>query len=220
MIVGALSAVMGLLYALMQSDLKRLLAYSTVENLGVIYVCLGLALSFLANGLPAGASLALTAGLLHALNHSLFKGLLFMGAGAVLHGTGGERNLEAMGGLIHRLPVTSLCFLIGAAAISALPPLNGFVSEWLLFQAILAEHRPAARLPALPGAGRRRASWPWRQRWPPPASCAPTASHSWAGPAARRPGPRTRSRARRRSRWSSPPCSAACSASSPAPSST
>ncbi|MGD9507354.1 MAG: hydrogenase 4 subunit B [Geminicoccaceae bacterium] len=137
MIVGALSAVMGLLYALMQSDLKRLLAYSTVENLGVIYVCLGLALSFLANGMPAGASLALTAGLLHALNHSLFKGLLFMGAGAVLHGTGGERNLEAMGGLTHRLPVTSVCFLIGAAAISALPPLNGFVSEWLLFQAIL-----------------------------------------------------------------------------------
>ncbi|MGE3293976.1 MAG: proton-conducting transporter membrane subunit, partial [Geminicoccaceae bacterium] len=131
------SAVMGLLYALMQSDLKRLLAYSTVENLGVIYVCLGLALSFLANGMPAGASLALTAGLLHALNHSLFKGLLFMGAGAVLHGTGGERNLEAMGGLTHRLPVTSVCFLIGAAAISALPPLNGFVSEWLLFQAIL-----------------------------------------------------------------------------------
>ncbi len=137
MIVGAISAVMGLLYALMQSDLKRLLAYSTVENLGVIYVCLGLALSFLANGMPAGASLALTAGLLHALNHSLFKGLLFMGAGSVLHGTGGERSLEALGGLIHRLPVTSVCFLIGAAAISALPPLNGFVSEWLLFQAIL-----------------------------------------------------------------------------------
>ena len=137
MIVGALSAVMGLLYALMQNDLKRLLAYSTVENLGVIYVCLGLALSFLANAMPAAASIALTAGLLHALNHSLFKGLLFMGAGAVLHGTGGERRLEALGGLIHRLPVTSVCFLVGAVAISALPPLNGFVSEWLLFQAIL-----------------------------------------------------------------------------------
>ncbi|MFO1071969.1 MAG: hydrogenase 4 subunit B [Geminicoccaceae bacterium] len=138
MIVGALSAVMGLLYALMQNDLKRLLAYSTVENLGVVYVCLGLALSFLANGLPAGAALALTAGLLHALNHALFKGLLFMGAGAVLHGTGGERDLDALGGLIHRLPVTAFCFLVGSAAISALPPLNGFVSEWLLFQAILA----------------------------------------------------------------------------------
>ena len=138
MIVGAVSAVMGLLYALMQNDLKRLLAYSTVENLGVVYVCLGLALSFLAHDMPAGAALAFTAGLLHALNHALFKGLLFMGAGAVLHGTGGERNLEALGGLIHRLPVTSVCFLVGAAAISALPPLNGFVSEWLLFQSILA----------------------------------------------------------------------------------
>lgn len=138
MIVGGTSAVMGLLYALMQTDLKRLLAYSTVENLGVVYVCLGLALSFAASGLPAGAALALTAGLLHALNHALFKGLLFMGAGAVLHGTGGERDMERLGGLIHRLPVTSLFFLIGAAAISALPPFNGFVSEWLLFHAILA----------------------------------------------------------------------------------
>jgi formate hydrogenlyase subunit 3/multisubunit Na+/H+ antiporter MnhD subunit len=137
MIVGGVSAVMGLLYALMQSDLKRLLAYSTVENLGVIYVCLGLALTFAASGLPAGAALALTAGLLHALNHALFKGLLFMGAGAVLHGTGGERDMERLGGLIHRLPVTGFLFLVGAAAISALPPLNGFVSEWLLFHAIL-----------------------------------------------------------------------------------
>jgi hydrogenase-4 component B len=138
MIVGAVSAVMGLLYALMQTDLKRVLAYSTVENLGVIYVCLGFALAFSANGLPAGAALALTAGLLHALNHALFKGLLFMGAGAVLHGTGGERDMERLGGLIHRLPVTGLFFLVGAAAISALPPFNGFVSEWLLFHAILA----------------------------------------------------------------------------------
>jgi hydrogenase-4 component B len=138
MIVGAISAVMGLLYALMQTDLKRVLAYSTVENLGVIYVCLGFALAFSANGLPAGAALALTAGLLHALNHALFKGLLFMGAGAVLHGTGGERDMECLGGLIHRLPVTALFFLVGAAAISALPPFNGFVSEWLLFHAILA----------------------------------------------------------------------------------
>src|SRR3954469_25458171 len=138
MVVGAVSAVMGLLYALMEGDLKRLLACSTVENLGVIYVCLGFALGFSAAGLPAGAALALTAGLLHALNHALFKGLLFMGAGAVLHGTGGERDMDRLGGLIHGLPVTSLFVLIGAAAISSLPPFNGFVSEWLLFQSILA----------------------------------------------------------------------------------
>src|SRR4051812_44154496 len=138
MVVGAVSAVMGLLYALMEGDLKRLLACSTVENLGVIYVCLGFALGFSAAGLPAGAALALTAGLLHALNHALFKGLLFMGAGAVLHGTGGERDMDRLGGLIHRLPVTGLFVLVGAAAISALPPFNGFVSEWLLFHAILA----------------------------------------------------------------------------------
>jgi formate hydrogenlyase subunit 3/multisubunit Na+/H+ antiporter MnhD subunit len=142
MVLGAVSAVMGLLYAVLQTDLKRLLAYSTVENLGIVYIAMGFALAFSANGLPAAAALALSAALLHALNHTLFKGLLFMGAGAVLHGTG-ERDMDRLGGLIHRLPVTSACFLVGSAAISALPPLNGFVSEWLLFQAVLAS-------PALP----------------------------------------------------------------------
>jgi formate hydrogenlyase subunit 3/multisubunit Na+/H+ antiporter MnhD subunit len=136
MIAGAVSAVLGLLYAILQNDLKRLLAYSTVENLGIIYIAFGFALAFQANGLRAAAALALSAALLHALNHTLFKSLLFMGAGAVLHGTG-ERDMDRLGGLIHRLPVTSACFLVGAMAISALPPLNGFVSEWLLFQAVL-----------------------------------------------------------------------------------
>jgi NADH:ubiquinone oxidoreductase subunit 5 (subunit L)/multisubunit Na+/H+ antiporter MnhA subunit len=97
---------------------------------------MGFALAFEANGLRAAAALALSAALLHGLNHALFKSLLFMGAGAVLHGTG-ERDMDRLGGLIHRLPVTSACFLVGAMAISALPPLNGFVSEWLLFQAVL-----------------------------------------------------------------------------------
>ena len=120
----------------MQADLKRFLAYSTVENLGIIYIALGFALAFTASGLPAAAAIALSAALLHALNHTLFKSLLFMGAGAVLHATH-ERDMDRLGGLIHRLPVTSACFLVGAAAISALPPLNGFVSEWLLFQAVL-----------------------------------------------------------------------------------
>jgi hydrogenase-4 component B len=134
--VGGITAVMGLLYALMQNDLKRLLAYSTVENVGIIFVGLGLALAFRAYHMPAAAALALTAALLHVFNHSLFKSLLFFGAGAVLTATG-ERNMEGLGGLIHRMPQTAFVFLVGCAAISALPPFNGFVSEWLTFQAIL-----------------------------------------------------------------------------------
>jgi formate hydrogenlyase subunit 3/multisubunit Na+/H+ antiporter MnhD subunit len=135
-LVGGVTAVMGVLYALMQNDLKRLLAYSTVENIGIVFIGLGLALAFQANEMTGAAALALTAALLHAFNHSLFKSLLFFGAGAVLNATG-ERDMERLGGLIHRMPRTAAAFLIGSAAISALPPLNGFVSEWLMFQAIL-----------------------------------------------------------------------------------
>ena len=142
LIIGAVTAVMGVLYALMQHDLKRLLAYHTVENIGIIYIGLGLALAFQANGMTTGAALALTAALFHVLNHSLFKSLLFFGSGAVLNATG-DRDMEHQGGLIHRMPVTATTFLVGCAAISALPPLNGFVSEWLTFQAILIS-------PALP----------------------------------------------------------------------
>ncbi len=127
---------MGVLYALMQHDLKRLLAYHTVENIGIIFIGLGLALAFKANGMAFAAALALTAALLHVFNHSIFKSLLFFGSGAVLNATG-ERDMEHLGGLIHRMPQTAFVFLVGCAAISALPPLNGFVSEWLTFQAIL-----------------------------------------------------------------------------------
>ncbi|HRF43302.1 MAG TPA: hydrogenase 4 subunit B [Candidatus Competibacteraceae bacterium] len=134
--LGGITAVLGVLYALMQHDLKRLLAYHTVENIGIIFIGLGLALAFQSNQMYASAALALTAALFHALNHSLFKSLLFMGTGAVLTATG-ERDMERLGGLIHPMPWTALAFLTGAAAISALPPLNGFVSEWLTFQAIL-----------------------------------------------------------------------------------
>ena len=134
--VGGITAVMGVLYALMQHDLKRLLAYHTVENIGIIYIGLGLALAFKAHDMPLAAALALTAGLLHVFNHSIFKSLLFFGAGAVLNATG-ERDMEHLGGLIHRMPQTAFVFLVGCVAISALPPLNGFVSEWLTFQAIL-----------------------------------------------------------------------------------
>ncbi|RMF08181.1 MAG: hydrogenase 4 subunit B, partial [Alphaproteobacteria bacterium] len=134
--LGGATAVLGVLYALMQHDLKRLLAYHTVENIGIIYIGLGLALAFQANGMGQVAALAFTAALFHVFNHSLFKSLLFFGAGAVLTATG-ERDMERLGGLIHRMPYTSFAFLAGCVAISALPPLNGFVSEWLTFQAIL-----------------------------------------------------------------------------------
>jgi hydrogenase-4 component B len=134
--VGGITAVMGVLYALMQHDLKRLLAYHTVENIGIIYIGLGLALAFKAQGMAVAAALALTAGLFHVFNHSVFKSLLFFGAGSVLNATG-ERDMEHLGGLIHRMPQTAFVFLVGCVAISALPPLNGFVSEWLTFQAIL-----------------------------------------------------------------------------------
>ncbi len=136
LIVGAVTAVLGVLHALMENDIKRLLAYSTIENVGMVFVGLGLTLAFASNGFGAAAALALTAALLHAFNHTLFKSLLFFGAGAML-GSTGERNIERMGGLIHRMPRTSLFMLAGAAAISALPPFNGFVSEWLTFQAVL-----------------------------------------------------------------------------------
>ena len=134
--LGGTTAVMGVLYALMQHDLKRLLAYHTVENIGIIFIGLALALAFKTYDLPFAAALAFTAALLHVFNHSLFKSLLFFGSGAVLTATG-ERDMERLGGLIHRMPQTAFVFLVGCAAISALPPLNGFVSEWLTFQAIL-----------------------------------------------------------------------------------
>jgi formate hydrogenlyase subunit 3/multisubunit Na+/H+ antiporter MnhD subunit len=136
LMIGGVTASMGVLYALMQQDLKRLLAYSTVENIGIIYIGLGLALAFRADRMSGAAALALTAALLHVFNHSVFKSLIFFGAGAVLTATG-ERDMEHLGGLIHRMPDTAIVFLVGCVAISALPPLNGFVSEWLTFQTIL-----------------------------------------------------------------------------------
>ena len=134
--LAGITCVLGVLSALMQHDIKRLLAYHTVENIGIIFIGLGLALAFAANAMPAAAALALTAALFHVFNHCVFKSLLFFGSGAVLTATG-ERDMEHLGGLIHRMPLTAFAFLTGCVAISALPPLNGFVSEWLTFQAIL-----------------------------------------------------------------------------------
>lgn len=136
LLVGAISAVLGVLYALVQNDLKRLLAYSSVENIGIVYIGLGLSMIFHATGHLEIAALALIAALYHCLNHALFKGLLFLGAGSVLQQSR-QHNMEKMGGLIRRMPVTAICFLVGCISISALPPFNGFVSEWLTFQAAL-----------------------------------------------------------------------------------
>jgi len=136
LLVGAISAVAGVLYAIVDRDLKRLLAFSSIENVGIVLVGTGAALTFAATSMAGLALLALAAALYHVVNHAAFKSLLFMAAGGVLHGTG-TRDMEALGGLIKRQPWTAACFLVGAVAIAGLPPLNGFVSEWLMFQALL-----------------------------------------------------------------------------------
>src|SRR5688572_30985103 len=136
LLFGAATSLFGVLFALMQHDLKRLLAYHSVENIGIILIGIGLSMVFIGSGHPVAGALGLIAGLYHTLNHAVFKGLLFLGAGAILRSTG-LRNLNEMGGLIRYMPHTAVYFLIGALAISALPPLNGFISECLAFQASL-----------------------------------------------------------------------------------
>jgi hydrogenase-4 component B len=140
LIAGAASALIGVLYALVEHDLKRLLAFHSIENIGIILLGIGSAALYRVAGLDALAGLGLIAALYHTVNHAMFKALLFLGAGAVVHATG-TRNMEAMGGLIKRMPWTAACFLIGSAAIAALPPLNGFVSEWLTFLALFQNMR-------------------------------------------------------------------------------
>lgn len=137
LVFGAISAILGVLYALAEHDLKRLLAYHSVENIGIILLGIGSAVMLFALGYPALASVALAAALYHSINHSLFKGLLFLGAGAVASATG-TRDMEKYGGLIKKLPATAFFFIIGSVAISGLPPLNGFASEWLTFQGLLS----------------------------------------------------------------------------------
>jgi hydrogenase-4 component B len=133
---GGASALLGVLYALMQHDLKRLLAYHSIENVGIILMGLGAGMMAVSAGRPELAAVGIAASLFHVLNHAIFKGLLFLGAGGVAMATG-TRHIEELGGLAKRMPWTALFFLVGAAAISGLPLLNGFVSEWLLFQAFL-----------------------------------------------------------------------------------
>jgi len=136
LLLGSISALMGVLYALMQHDLKRLLAYHSVENIGIVFIGLGLSMIFAGSGQPLLAALALVAALYHTINHAIFKALLFLGAGAILHAAH-EQDMEQMGGLLKRMPWTGLFFLVGCISIAALPPFNGFVSEWLTFQAAL-----------------------------------------------------------------------------------
>jgi len=136
LIIGSITALYGVLYALMQHDLKRLLAYSSIENIGIIYVALGLAMIFFGTDHPHLGLIGLIAALYHSLNHALFKSLLFLGAGTIIQRCH-ERDLERMGGFIHHMPWTSLFFLIGCLSISSLPPFNGFVSEWLILQTAL-----------------------------------------------------------------------------------
>src|SRR5262245_60016359 len=137
--LGLFSAVYGVAFAATQTDMKRLLAYSSIEHIEIILTAFGRAIVFRCVGMQALAALALIALLYHSLNHAFMKSLLFLGTGAVLHSTG-ERNLGRLGGLIHRMPWVAWLTLVGALALAGLPPLNGFVSEWLLLQAFLFAH--------------------------------------------------------------------------------
>jgi hydrogenase-4 component B len=144
--VGAVSALLGVMYALMEHDLKSLLAFHSVENIGIILLGIGAGMIFQTYGLKELASLGLIAGLYHTINHAMFKALLFLGAGSLLYATH-TRNMEEYGGLLRRMPWTGAFFLIGAISIAALPPTNGFVSEWLVFQSLfLSFHLPVVLL--------------------------------------------------------------------------
>ncbi|MFZ5522480.1 MAG: hydrogenase 4 subunit B [Pseudomonadota bacterium] len=134
--LGLFTALFGVIFAAVQVDMKRLLAYSSIENIGIILVGIGLTIIFHASGKEALAALALTASLYHAINHAFMKGLLFLGTGSILHATG-ERHLGKLGGLIHKMPNLAWFMLVGTLALAGLPPLNGFVSEWLMLQAFL-----------------------------------------------------------------------------------
>ena len=136
LIVGSISALVGILYAVIRNDLKEMLAHSSIENIGIITAALGAGFIFQVAGLPALAGIAFIAALYHMVNHSIYKALLFLGAGAVDY-SAGERDMDRLGGLIRVMPWTSFFFLIGALSIAALPPFNGFVSEWLTLQTML-----------------------------------------------------------------------------------
>jgi hydrogenase-4 component B len=136
-VVGSISALVGILYALVENDIKRALAFSSIENVGIIFIGLGLSVVFAASHLQSLSVLAFIASMFHTLNHSIFKGLLFMTAGSIHYSTH-TKNIEDLGGLIKKMPWTAVMFLVGSIAIIGLPPLNGFISEWLTLQSLLA----------------------------------------------------------------------------------
>lgn len=145
---GGASAVLGILYAMSETDLKRLLAYSSVENIGIIYLAIGAAMLCRSNGAPAFAALALMAALVHALNHAIFKNLLFLGAGAIAYRTH-SLQLNQLGGLLKTMPMTGVFFLVGCVSVAGLPLFNGFIGEWLAFQSFLAGAQVSQPLPQL-----------------------------------------------------------------------
>lgn len=143
LIIGAVTSVLGILYATMEHDIKRLLAYCSVENIGIILLGVGASMVLASNGLYKLSAIAMTAALYHTVNHAIYKGLLFMGAGSIVHSIH-TKNMEDMGGLIKLMPYTAIFFLIGSISICALPFFNGFVSEWLTFQALLFDFKSAS----------------------------------------------------------------------------
>jgi len=136
LVLGTLSAILGILYAVVESDIKRMLAFSSIENIGIILIGIGASMIFFASEKPVLASIAAIAALYHLLNHSIFKGLLFMGAGSILFSTH-TKNIGELGGLIKKMPKSAILILIGVLSICALPPFSGFISEWLTFQSLL-----------------------------------------------------------------------------------
>jgi len=145
---GAASAAIGILYALAEGDIKRFLAYSTIENTGIIVTAFGAAMVFRAYHQLALSAFLLIAGLYHVANHGCYKTLLFLEAGVVEHATG-TRDMDRLGGLVHRLPRSAVIAFVGTLGIAALPPLNGFVSEWLIFQGLFQGFRTGSHLTAI-----------------------------------------------------------------------
>ena len=135
-VVGAISAILGVLYALVQHDYKALLAYHSVENIGIILLGIGTGVYGIAANMPTLAAVGFLAGLYHVLNHATFKGLLFLGAGSVLYSTH-TKDMDTLGGLARKMPLTAFAFLIGSLSITAIPPLNGFISEWFTYQGMI-----------------------------------------------------------------------------------
>lgn len=156
LVLGMITAFVGGLYALMEHNIQRLLAYHTLENIGIILLGLGAGVTGIALEQPALIALGLVGGLYHLLNHSLFKSVLFLGAGSVWFRTG-HRDIEKLGGIGKKMPVISIAMLVGLMAMAALPPLNGFAGEWVIYQSFFKLSNSGAFVARLRAAARRGA---------------------------------------------------------------